>query len=155
MKGVTDMNAMEINNYVVDMYDMVGKKCEYGDAMEKLNKHEMIFYIAQEVEAEVNNGGFWQFFYNSSGDLSNQVVAAFQAIGATQIAETCRKAVDAFGGSVPMDREERQELMEQLGLEEGNEILCECDEAFYGYADDLVELNYQYIERHREYFGEM
>ena len=126
------MNAMEINNYVVDMYDMVGKKCEYGDAMEKLNKHEMIFYIAQEVEAEVNNGGFWQFFYNSSGDLSNQVVAAFQAIGATQIAEICRKAVDVFGESVPVDREERQELMEQLGLEEGNEILCECDEAFYG-----------------------
>ncbi|MBQ7915986.1 MAG: DMP19 family protein [Firmicutes bacterium] len=146
------MNAMEINNYVVDMYGVLSKKCEYGEAMENLNEYEMIVYIAQELEAEVNNGGFWQFFYNSSGNFSNQLVDAFNEIDASQTAEICQKALTVFGGSVPVDREERQDLMEQLEIEEDNEILCECDEAFYGYAEDLVQLNYEYIMQHKECF---
>ena len=42
---------------------------EYFVAKELTKPQQMIFIIEQ-VEAEVNNGGFNQFFYNSSGKFS-------------------------------------------------------------------------------------
>ena len=43
---------------------------------------ERVFLVIWELESEVNNGGFQQYFYNSSGALAPHVVSALKAIGA-------------------------------------------------------------------------
>lgn len=139
----------ERNKFIVAMCDAVYKKCEYGDAIEKLNEHERIFFITQALEQEVNNGGFSQFFYNSSGDFSNELVDAFTKIGALKTAEICKKALAVFNDEVPTDRDEREELLDGL---ECDDVLSECDDAFYCYEDDLETLNYTYIMQYREFF---
>ena len=145
----TKHNEAEKNNIVVDMSISVCQKCNYGDEIDKLNKHERVFYITQTVEQEVNNGGFSQFFFNSSGDFSNETVDAFTKIGALKTADICKKALSVFGGKVPQDREKRQDALEKADCDE---LLDECDDAFYKYEDNLADLNYAYIMEHRDSF---
>jgi hypothetical protein len=44
------------------------------------------------VEAEVNNGGFNQYYWNSTGQFSDQAVAAFEFFSAHEHAELMREA---------------------------------------------------------------
>lgn len=149
VEGSIDEEKVQKNDLIVDMCDNICQKCEYGEDVGKLNEHERVFFVAQILEQEVNNGGFSQFFYNSSGDFSNEVVDVFVKIGALKTAEICRKALAVFGGKVPTDRNEREEMFDDLDCDD---ILNECDDAFYDYEDDLEALNYAYIMKHREFF---
>ena len=143
----------DTNDFVIAMEEHLNKKTQYGDDMSVLSDAERIFYITQTLEMEVNNGGFSQFFYNSSGDFSNELVGAFTAIGANTTASICQKAIDAFGRDIPVDRDERQEMLDELESDELDEILEECDDAFFAYEDDLNELNYNFVVKNKEQFS--
>ena len=116
-------NLTDTNDFVVAMTEHLDNKTQYGDDMSVLSEAERIFYITQSLEMEVNNGGFSQFFYNSSGDFSNELVGAFTAIGANTTAAICQKAIDAFGRDIPVDGNERQEMLDELESDELDEIL--------------------------------
>ena len=142
-------NLTDKNDFVVAMTEHLDNKTQYGDDMSLLSEAERIFYITQTLEMEVNNGGFSQFFYNSSGNFAGELVAAFTAIGAHTTAAICQKAVDAFGCDIPVDRDAREELLDELELDD---ILGECDGAFYDYVDNLTELNYHFVIKNKESF---
>lgn len=143
----------DTNDFVVALVEHLDEKTNYGENMTVLSKPERVFYIAQSLEMEVNNGGFDQFFYNSSGNFSNELVSVFSEIGAKTTAAICQKAISAFGRDIPVDRNERQEMMDELESDEIDEILDECDSAFYDYEDDLNALNYEYVMKNKEYFS--
>lgn len=141
--------------FVIEMDQYIAEKCEYGDNMETLNEEQRVFYITQALEMEVNNGGFSQFFFNYSGMFANEIVSAFEKIGAMKTAEICKKAISIYGESVPTDRDEREAVItpdDEKEEEKIEEILNECDDAFFEYADDLLELNYQFIINNKESF---
>ena len=145
----------EKENFVVEMDKYIAEKCEYGDSMETLNAEQRILYITQALEMEVNNGGFAQFFFNSSGMFGNELVSSFEKIGAMKTAEICKKAISIYGDKVPNDRDEREEILtpgDEKEEERIEAILNECDDAFFEYEEDLVELNYQFIINHKESF---
>ena len=142
----------DTNDFVVAMTEFLDHKTKYGEDMSVLSKEERIFYITQILEMEVNNGGFSQFFYNSSGDFSNELVGAFTAIGANATAAICQKAISAFGRDIPVDRNEREEMLDELGNDVIDEILEECDSAFCDYEDDLNQLNYNFAIKNKESF---
>ncbi len=146
-------NLTDTNDFVIAMTEYLNKKTQYGEDMSALSDAERIFYITQTLEMEVNNGGFSQFFYNSSGDFSNELVGAFTAIEAHTTAAICQKAIDAFGCDIPVDRDERQELLDELESAELDEIFEECDDAFFAYEDDLNELNYNFVMKNMEQFN--
>lgn len=143
------------DDIVAEIYGAILAKCRYGGRLDTLNEHERVLYAVQVLEEEVNNGGFSQFVYNSSGDLAGEVVSAFTAIGAVKTAAICQKALSAFGTELPTDRKERQELLEQLESDGIDDILNECDDAFYEYEEDLAQLNYEYIMKNRSSFDEI
>ncbi len=145
-------NLTDTNDFVITMMAHLDDKTQYGDDVSVLSEAERIFYITQTLEMEVNNGGFSQFFYNSSGKFSNELVRAFAAIGANTTAGICQKAVAAFGRDIPVDRAEREEILDELESEEINEILEECDGAFFNYEDNLNELNYAFVMKNKESF---
>ena len=142
-------------NFVVEMAKYIAEKCEYGDNMETLNDEQRVIYITQALEMEVNNGGFAQFFFNSDGCFGNELVFSFEKIGAMKTAELCKKAISIYGDEVPTDRDERENILtpdDEKEEERIEEILSECDDAFFEYEDDLVELNYQFIINNKESF---
>ena len=146
-------NLTDTNDFVVAMTEHLDNKTQYGEDMSALSEAERIFYITQTLEMEVNNGGFSQFFYNSSGNFSNELVGAFTAIGANATAAICQEAISAFGRDIPVDRDEREEMLDELESDEFDEILEECDNAFYDYEDNLNELNYNFVMKNKEFFN--
>lgn len=142
----------DTNDFVIALLEHLESKSQYGDDMSVLSKPERIFYITETLEMEVNNGGFSQFFYNSSGNFSNELVSAFSEIGATATAAICQKAISAFGCEIPVDRDMREEMLDELESDEIDEILDECDNAFYNYEDDLNMLNYEFVMKNKAYF---
>ena len=145
-------NLTDTNDFVVALTEYLDNKTKYGEDMSVLSEPERIFYITQTLEMEVNNGGFSQFFYNSSGNFSNEIVGAFAAIGANVTAAICQKAISAFGCDIPVDRDEREEMLGGLESDEIDEILEECDSAFCDYEDNLNELNYNFVMKNKESF---
>lgn len=141
------------NKVVWDTFDKVCNKSRYGEEIEKLNSYERVIFVTLELECEVNNGGFSQYFYNSSGNRSNELIEAFREIGAVKTAGICKKALSAFDFQMPADREKREELLDEYDWETADSILEECDDKFYDYADELETLNYEYIVKNWEYFG--
>ena len=104
---------------------------------------------------EVNNGGFSQYFFNSSGNFGNEIVASFEKIGAIKTAEICKKAISIFPNDVPTDWGKRQEFLtpdDEKDEERIEEFFNKCDDAFFEYEDDLSELNYQFIINNKESF---
>ncbi len=63
-----------------------------------MNPIEIVDLVV-ELEDEVNNGGFHQFFNNSSGDNTAETIQALEAIGATVVAEILK----VFGKMVARD----------------------------------------------------
>jgi len=104
-----------------------------------LSRAEQVFRVIWELEAEVNNGGFHQYFSNSSGDSAFAVVDALKGVGAHHAARIARSAP-------PRDRTQRQHLLDSLGPEQ-RALLESLDEEFYRYPDNLTELLYGYVKR--------
>lgn len=126
--------------------------CDYGQNVDLLNEYERTIFVTQEMENEVNNGGFFQFFDNSSGQFSGEIVQAFTKIGAVKTAEICKRAVEVFGQELPADWEKRRALLDQIENEAVAEVLDACDTAFYNYEEDLEALNTAYIIKNIEHF---
>ena len=145
-------NIEEKVNFVVEMGSYTARKCEYGDSMLALTHAERVVYIVYTLEGEVNNGGFLQYFWNSSGNQANELVDAFLEIGAPKTAAICEKALSVFGGHVPEDWDERNEVLDELDSDMVDEILSECDDAFYDYEENLTELCYEYITKNKDQF---
>nr|WP_315494720.1 DMP19 family protein [uncultured Rhodoferax sp.] len=67
------------------------------------------------LETEVNNGGFYQYYFNSAGNLALQTVETLKAIGASNTASLLSAANAEFPGALPpVDRTERQEALDQI-----------------------------------------
>lgn len=138
---------------VSEIYDFICQKCNDGENIYALNTEERIIYIVQTLEQEVNGGGFDQYFYNSSGDLANEAVAALIAIGAKKSAKICKKALKVFGGSLPTDRTERQDHMDKKANSRTEAKLEKCDNDFYEYQDSIERLCYEFIEENSDSFN--
>ncbi len=143
----------DVNDFIPALADHVEQKCGYDGNMDALSDPERIFLIALTCEIEVNNGGFAQYFYNSSGNFAGELENAFWEIGAVKLAEICRTALDAFGAELPSDVEERRELLAKLKSDEIDNVLDECDNAFYRYEEDLNSLIYAYVLKNKADFS--
>ena len=64
-------------------------------------------YSAHWCVSEVDNGGLYQFFHNTTGILAPESVEAFDAIGLEQCAIAVRDAMGFFGSPYPRSRRVR------------------------------------------------
>ena len=101
-------------------------------------------YRIYELEAQVNNGGFHQFFGNSTGAHAPSAVEALQTIGATRTSEILRAAISiAYPSGFPIDP--YLHGVELLDDDETCGRLSLLDDKFYRYEDDLAGLVNAYL----------
>jgi hypothetical protein len=99
--------------------------------------------LVEMLEAEVNNGGFHQFFYNSAGDKTAETIQALEAIGAFTTADIVNRAAQRFPwGTPPKDRFARQDVL--LEAFPHATAFEELDREFFAYRDDLPALITKY-----------
>ena len=118
----------------------------------KLNESQKLVLIIENLEREINNGGFNQFFHNSSGDFTHETVAALKTIKAFTTADIVSKAIAAWPKqTVPKDRTERQAMLGQIE-NKANETWNQCDEEFYKYQDDIAKLVMDFVRVNKSDF---
>ena len=115
---------------------------------DQLTYPERVFGLIWELESEVNNGGFEQYFSNSTGSLAPDIVNALKEVGANQMAAITQAAIDEVGEVQWSDDEARKATMSRLSSA-SLKTLQGIDQAFYKYPDDLSELLYRYVYEHR------
>lgn len=107
---------------------------------------EDVARLVETFEGEVNNGGFHQFFYNSTGNETAKIIQALETIGARKVAGIVKKAAGKFpGGMPPEDRFLRQDLLLEK-VDPEIKVFQDLDDAFYAYPDDLQGLLEKYMD---------
>jgi hypothetical protein len=82
-----------------------------------------LLYAAHFCQSEICNGGFTQFFWNSTGVLAPEAVAGFVAIGQPKVALIVQRAVDMLGPpQFQRDRAARWRALEILRGEPNKEV---------------------------------
>ena len=79
-----------------DPWDIV--KVEGWDALTQVEKH---ICAIEDIDAEVNNGGFAQYYFNSAGDHWQDALRGLAAIGATKRHQIMTATIQKFGQSEP------------------------------------------------------
>ena len=101
------------------------------------------------VEAEVNNGGFDQYFYNSAGDNAELALAGLRDMGAVAATGLLERAMAVFpAGKPPRDRFKRQEAMRQIEAQ-SKTVWEKCDSEFYKLTERLSDLSLAYAKKKR------
>jgi Domain of unknown function (DUF4375) len=117
------------------------------------SRPQKTFSMVWALEAEINNGGFSQYFFNRSAETVPWVAEALVSLGALHAADICQRAIEvAFPLGLPSDPEAisaeaanfTEEVLEQLeGL----------DRELFAYPDDLTVLMFDDVAAHRDDFG--
>ena len=94
--------------------------------------HAMVWY-----QAEVDNGGHDQFFFNSTGIVWKNALDGFRKIGFDAAAEILQEAAALLGGNPSFDRKERQEQLDSLN-DDDRERLGDLDDRFYDITYDIA-----------------
>ena len=114
-----------------------------------LTDAERRILAAYWVEAEVNNGGFDQYFFNSAGDNADAAWEGLKEMGATGAAALLERAMAIFpGGKPPTDRFKRQEVMQQIAGK-SKPVWEQCDSEFYKLKESISDLSFAYAKKKR------
>jgi hypothetical protein len=127
--------------FVTDLYERKGAS--------GLTETQLYYLTLYWLDAEVNNGGFSQYFFNSSGDLGLHAVDAARAVGAPEVASIVQKANALFGKKGPdPDRDTRMDQLSKIDPK----ALEELDNKYYKCSERLSELLPRFVAAHSKSF---
>ena len=114
---------------------------------------QRVFSAIWAAESEINNGGFAQYFQNTSCETAPFVVEAFEAIGAPRTADICRRAIAAaFPDGLPSTPEAISSAAADF-TDDITEQLEALDSEFFQYPHNLTDLLFTFVSKHPEEFG--
>ena len=95
-------------------------------------REAVILYSLHWLHLEVYNGGFWQYFFNSTGTSFPEAVEGFRAIGMPEVALVVENAAAKLGESYPFNVDRRREI---VGDPQNRMDFHEFETDFYALAD--------------------
>ena len=105
-----------------------------------LNRQEKTYYLVIAFSGEVRNGGFSQFFTNSSGKFYQETIESLSDLNAKKTLDLLLQAKTLFFGDrePPVDRYERHQAMipDPHSSSSGDHL----DKQFYADPDNLDQL---------------
>lgn len=143
---------MNKNSFLIDLSE--SDRTDFGRVdFDSQSEEQKVFSAIWELEAEVNNGGFLQYFENDRGEAVGFAVTALQRIGANKCAGIVERAIHtACNGVIPSDAGAWEMLTEAI-TDETSEKLEGLDQEFFAYPDNLTELLFEFVRAHPETFG--
>jgi hypothetical protein len=119
---------------------------------ETLTEEEKVIVFIEELEREINNGGFNQFFFNAASDYYSEILSALEQVGSVKFHSILKQSSKPFPNeSVPTDRNKRQEILEEIE-DKANELWDDLDQEFYKYEEDIYGLLINFINSNIEKF---
>lgn len=127
-----DGSGMDKNRFLIELSE--SNRTDFGRIeFSGQPEEQRVFSAIWEVESQVNNGGFEQYFDNS-GSEAYFAPDALERIGAHKCASIVAKALECLA-------------------EDSRGELNELDEEFFSYPDNLTELLFEYVRRNPKAFG--
>jgi hypothetical protein len=103
MQGLTPLYDSAFSTFETAKYEMG-----------PLSPDERSIVIIHYLDAEISNGGFWQWYFNE-GELADEALKSLEKIGARQHASVIRKANRLFGREgPPKTSEEVQQALRKM-----------------------------------------
>jgi hypothetical protein len=146
--------ALLLNNdadKITRIGEIIGKKIPIKDNFSNLNEFEKTFIYIDVLENSVTNGGFIQFFFNSSGQFAHEIFHAYLAIKAEATIDILTKAIHLFPEMpVPKDARIRQQIL--MGKDSNIDLWDALDLEFYKYEDNIIKLTLNYVRENISHF---
>jgi hypothetical protein len=124
----------------------------------RLSKGFQMVHSTLEVEAEVANGGFNQYFWNSSGRFAAEALAGYKLVGATRHAELVEKAIAIYSRERPKQEQfKRKGTVQAFSESYEHTALNALDDPFYALdkTEKISPLRIKYIRDHpAEFVGD-
>jgi hypothetical protein len=118
------------------------------------SKFRQAIYIIWQLEAEVNNGGFNQFYSNSSGQFANMIPVALQMIGAPKFSNLVERANAIYQRDYDKITKHQDGSIEGFSKSYDDNPLNSLDTEFYDLykEEDLHKLQVDFIRRNKQQF---
>lgn len=138
-----------LHDYIIDNR-LVDYDNEYETVL-SLPEGLIMLYTTWLLEMEVNNGGFDQFFFNSSSELKDETYEGFLKIKAIKHAELLKQASKIYYSKVeiPKDIENAADIEDFIESFKSNK-LNELDDLFYNIDENLSELRIRWIRENMD-----
>lgn len=122
-------------------------------ALDALSAGFRAVYSTWWVEAEVNNGGFNQYFWNSSGAFARDAVAGFDLIGLPRLARLLERAIAIREEDAPkIKRFKARDTLEAFSESYDDNRLNELDREFAALEADISVTRIRFIRSNAELF---
>ena|SRR5215469_1248198 len=112
-----------------------------------LSEEEGIVLAVRALDREVNNGGYDQFFCNSSRQYASTVVDALRQIGCDKAAAITQRALDALNVS-SLDPDLIAKAITKND-DRRSEELNKCDRLFYQAHQEISKNLYLFVKRNK------
>lgn len=120
------------------------------DGKDKLSTAERVVLSVEAIEREVNNGGFNQFFVNSSRAFAPYIVESFNLIGCPKTAQLCQEAIDLLGVEDLFD----SDALDAAACDADDDLMERfnaLDETYYAGAEEPIAIKlFEFIKQNRK-----
>lgn len=136
-------DSHRIDSLVLAVEQALGSKPEA-----KLSEPERVVLAVEAMEREVNNGGYEQFFGNSSREFTGFLVRALELIGCPKVAAISADAIAVLELPEQFDADTVERVASEIS-DESRERLGECDSRYYANDESIEQRLFAYIEVHQ------
>jgi Domain of unknown function (DUF4375) len=118
------------------------------------NKSRQAIYMIWLLEAEVNNGGYNQFYFNSSGQFYKYLPDVLKIVGATKYADLTQRVNDTFEKENPKITQHQDGTLEGFSKSYEGNPLNKFDTEFYDLykSENLQKIQVDFIRKHKTDF---
>ena len=116
-----------------------------------LNNEEQIILAVEALEREVNNGGYAQFFTNSSREYASMIVDSLQRIGCRETAAITEKAIKAVGIS-DLKADTIKSAMAKSDVRREAK-LNQCDDEYFKNTEPIAARLFAFIKANRAHIN--
>lgn len=136
-------DSHRVDSLVLAVEQALGSKPE-----SELSEPERVVLAVEAMEREVNNGGYEQFFLNSSREFTGFLVRSLELIGCPKVAAISADAIAVLQLPEQFGADTVERVASELS-DESREKLRECDSRYYANDESIEQRLFAYIEEHQ------
>lgn len=151
--SVEDADEFDLPSKALANIHMALEKTNVDLGAINIGDHQLAVLTVSKLGAEINNGGFDQYFFNSGGDDALRAQAGLALIGWPEMRALLDQALAVFPAPYPVDRKTRWAIMEEIEPR-AKPIWNELDKQFYAMGRshhdvlrDFIKANWSHFVR--------
>ena len=150
------ISADDVGNAIVQHVAILTEDMEDEEravAIHGLPQGTRAVYSTFIVDAQVNNGGFNQFFWNTPEAVGGMALAGYELMGAEEYAAIMRAAIATYEAEREvLHRYQEQNTLEAFGESYRHTTLGEVDQRYYSLGDHIYNLWAVFVKTRPELF---